>query len=388
MNKVINYGRQDINDEDIQSVVDVLKSDWLTQGPNVKNFEEGFSEYIGSKFAVAVSNGTAALHLSVLALNLKPGDKVITTPNTFVASANCVKYCGGEIVFVDIDPSTYLLDINKVRELLENSPKGTYSGIIPVDFAGRPNDLEKFRDLADEYEMWILQDSCHSPGGYFKDSKGIKQSCGNGKFAELAIFSFHPVKHIAAGEGGMITTNDKKLYERLLMLRSHGIQQNPKKRINNHGCWYYEMQELGFNYRLTDIQAALGLSQLNRAASGITKRKKIANIYYNAFKNSKFIKGQSGIIDGHAYHLYVVEFEYRNGLINFLRDLNVYAQVHYIPMHLMPYYQNLGWKEGDFPHAEKYYKHCLSLPIHTKLTKDEQSFVIDSIFDFYKKNED
>jgi dTDP-4-amino-4,6-dideoxygalactose transaminase len=234
--------------------------------------------------------------------------------------------------------------------------------------------------------MWILQDSCHSPGGYFKDSKGIKQSCGNGKFAELAIFSFHPVKHIAAGEGGMITTNDKKLYERLLMLRSHGIQQNPKKRINNHGCWYYEMQELGFNYRLTDIQAALGLSQLNRAASGITKRKKIANIYYNAFKNSKFIKGQSGIIDGHAYHLYVVEFEYRNGLINFLRDLNVYAQVHYIPMHLMPYYQNLGWKEGDFPHVEKYYKHCLSLPIHTKLTENEQSFVIDSIFDFYKKN--
>ena len=383
MNK-IPYGRQNITDEDVDSVVKVLKSDWLTQGPKVKEFEDAFSNYIGSRFAVAVSNGTASLHLSVLSLNLKPGDKVITTPNTFVASANCVKYCGGEIVFSDIDPDTYLLDIEKVRKLLETSPKGTYKGIIPVDFAGRANDLEKFRCLADEYGLWILQDSCHSPGGYFKDSKGENQNCGNGKFAELAIFSFHPVKHIAAGEGGMITTNNEELYKSLLMLRTHGIQQDQEKLINNHGCWYYEMQELGYNYRLTDFQAALGLSQLKRASSGIIRRKEIANNYYNAFHNSEFIKGQSGIIDGHAYHLYVIEVENRNGLINYLRDLNIFAQVHYIPTHLMPYYQNLGSKKGDFPNAEKYYKHCLSLPMYPRLTKNEQIFVIDSIFNFYK----
>lgn len=382
-NKKIPYGRQNITDDDVNSVVRVLKSDWLTQGPYVKQFEDAFCKYIGSRFSIAVSNGTAALHLSVLALNLKPGDKVITTPNTFVASANCVKYCGGEIVFSDINPDTYLLDIGKVRKLLEESPKGTYKGIIPVDFAGRPNDLEKFRELADEYGMWILQDSCHSPGGYFKDSNGGKQNCGNGNYADLAIFSFHPVKHIACGEGGMITTNDEVLYKKLLGLRTHGIQQDPKLVLKNEGCWYYEMQELGYNYRLTDFQAALGLSQLNRADKGIIRRKEIAHKYYNAFHNSEFIKGQSGIIDGHAYHLYVIEVENRTGLINYLRDANIYAQVHYIPMHLMPYYQKLGWKQGDFPNVEKYYKHCISLPIYPNLTKEEQLFVINSIFKFF-----
>ena len=260
--KKIPYGRQNITDEDIQTVTDVLKSDWLTQGPYIKSFEDGFANYIGAKYAVAVSNGTAALHLSAMVLGINPGDKVITTPITFVASANCVRYCGGEVVFADIDPLTYLLDINKVRDLLEKVPKGTYKGIIPVDFAGRANDLEEFRKLADEYGIWILEDSCHSPGGYFIDCSGKKQTCGNSNFADLAIFSFHPVKHIAAGEGGMITTNDKVLYNKLLNLRSHGIQQAPEKFDYQHGVWYYEMQELGYNYRLTDFQAALGLSQL------------------------------------------------------------------------------------------------------------------------------
>ncbi len=381
--KKIPYGRQNITDEDVDSVVKVLKSDWLTQGPNIRDFENAFSKYIGSRFAVAVSNGTAALHLSVLALNIKPGDKVITTPNTFVASANCVKYCGGEIVFSDIDPDTYLLDIEKVIKLLEESPKGTYKGIIPVDFAGRANNLEKFRSLADEYGLWILEDSCHSPGGYFKDSKSENQNCGNGNYADLAIFSFHPVKHIAAGEGGMITTNNEELYKKLLMLRTHGIQQDPEKLINNHGCWYYEMQELGYNYRLTDFQAALGLSQLNRANIGIIRRREIAEKYYNSFKDSDFIKGQSGVIEGHAYHLYVIEVENRTGLLNLLRDLNIFAQVHYIPLHLMPYYQNLGWKKGDFPNVEKYYKHCLSIPVYPSLTDEDQDYVIDVIKTFY-----
>ena len=219
----IPYGRQFITDEDIQAVVDTLRSDYLTQGPKIKEFEDAFASYIGAKYAVAVSNGTAALHLCAMALNVKLGQKVITTPITFAASANCVRYCGGEVVFADIDPDTYLLDIDQVRTLLEASPKGTYSGIVPVDFAGRPVNLEAFRHLSDEYGLWIIEDACHAPGGYFTDSKGNKQMCGNGNYADLAIFSFHPVKHIACGEGGMITTNDEVLYKRLLKLRTHGI---------------------------------------------------------------------------------------------------------------------------------------------------------------------
>ena len=382
--KKIPYGRQNITDEDIQAVVEVLKSDWLTQGPDIKKFEDSFADYVGSKYAVAVSNGTAALHLCAMALNIEPGDKVITTPITFVASANCVKYCGGEVVFVDIDPSTYLLDINKVRALLENAPKGTYKGIIPVDFAGRANDLEEFRKLADEYGMWILQDACHSPGGYFTDKNNEKQNCGNGKFAELAIFSFHPVKHIAAGEGGMITTNDEVLYKRLLNLRSHGIQQDPDKRVYQHGIWYYEMQELGYNYRLTDFQAALGLSQLKRAEKGLERRKEIAAVYEKAFEASPFIKGQSGVVEGHAYHLYVVEVDDRTGLINYLREQNIFAQVHYIPAHLMPYYRDFGWKDGDLPLSENYYSNCISLPMFPTLTNQELNFVISSVKEFYK----
>jgi UDP-4-amino-4,6-dideoxy-N-acetyl-beta-L-altrosamine transaminase len=380
--KKIPYGRQNITDEDIEAVVKVLKSDWLTQGPDIKKFEDSFAEYVGSKYAVAVSNGTAALHLSAMALNIKPGDKVITTPITFVASANCVKYCGGEVVFVDIDPKTYLLDINKVRTLLENAPKGTYKGIIPVDFAGRANDLEEFRSLADEYGMWILEDACHSPGGYFIDKNGENQNCGNGKFADLAIFSFHPVKHIAAGEGGMITTNDEVIYKKLLNLRSHGIQQDPDKRVYQHGVWYYEMQELGYNYRLTDFQAALGLSQLQRADKGLERRKEIAFEYQKAFQDSKYIKGHSGVIDGHAYHLYIIEVENRTGLINFLRENNIFAQVHYIPAHLMPYYRQFGWKDGDMPQSENFYNNCLSLPMFPTLTNEEQQFVIDKVLEF------
>jgi dTDP-4-amino-4,6-dideoxygalactose transaminase len=215
--KSIPYGRQHITGADVQAVKEALLSDYLTQGPRIREFEENFAGYIGCKYAVAVSNGTAALHLSAIALGVKPGAKVITTPITFVASANCVRYCGGEVVFADIDPLTYLLDINSVRKILESSPKGTYQGIIPVDFAGRAVHLEEFRSLADEYGLWILEDACHAPGGYFTDSGNAKQFCGNGRYADLAIFSFHPVKHIACGEGGMITTNDENLYNKLLL---------------------------------------------------------------------------------------------------------------------------------------------------------------------------
>jgi len=381
--KTIPYGKQNITQDDIDAVVGVLKGDTLTQGPKIKEFEEVFAQYIGSKYAVAVSNGTAALHLSALALNIQPGDKIITTPITFAATANCVRYCGGEVVFADIDPYTYLLDINKVRELLEASPKGIYKGIIPVDFTGRAVNLEAFRKFADEYGLWIIEDACHAPGGFFTNSAGEQQNCGNGNYADLAIFSFHPVKHIAAGEGGMITTNNKDLYDRIKNLRTHGIQQNFALNQYNHGIWYYEMQELGYNYRLTDIQAALGISQLNRADEGIKKRKEIARVYQKAFEGKSFIKGQSGVVEGHAYHLYVVEVEDRKGLINYLREKNIWSQVHYIPVHLMPYYREFGWKEGDMPSAENYYSNCMSLPMYPTLSEEEQAFVIDVIYSFY-----
>jgi hypothetical protein len=402
MKKAIPYGKQNITDEDIQAVVDVLKSDYLTQGPKIQVFEEAFADYIGVKYAVAVANGTAALHLCTLALNVKPGDRVITTPITFAATANCVRYAGGEVVFADIDPETYLLDINKVEDLLKVSPKGTYKGIIPVDFAGRAVNLEAFRKLADKYNCWIIEDSCHAPGGYFVDSEGQKQRCGNGQFVDLAIFSFHPVKHIAAGEGGMITTNDEKLYQKLLTLRTHGItkdtsqfQNTPETAIgtqpltndgrspNNFPSWYYEMQSLGFNYRLTDFQAALGNAQLKRADDGLKRRREIAKTYFDAFKNKPFIKGQSGVVDGHAYHLYIIEAENRKELYEHLRANNIFAQIHYVPVHLMPYYKQFGWKEGDLPQAEAYYSQCISLPMFPTLTNEEQEFVIICITNFY-----
>jgi len=391
---VIPYGRQNITEEDIQAVIATLKSDYLTQGPKIKEFEEAFAKYVDAKFAVAVSNGTAALHLGVLALELKEGEKVITTPITFAASANCIRYCGGEVVFGDIDPTTYLLDINSVRRLLENAPKGTYKGIIPVDFAGSAINLEAFRELANEYDCWIIEDACHAPGGYFKDSRNTINLCGNGDFADLTVFSFHPVKHIACGEGGMITTDNEEFYNKLIQLRTHGIVKADNLYTNSielaggidsYPLWYMEMQTLGYNYRLTDFQAALGTSQLKRADDGLAKRRQIAKEYNDAFQNKSFIKGQSGVIDGHAYHLYVIEVENRLGLYNYLRSNNIFAQIHYIPCHLMPYYRELGYKEGDLPHAENYYKHCISLPMYPTLTVEEQNYVIEKVNEFFIK---
>jgi UDP-4-amino-4,6-dideoxy-N-acetyl-beta-L-altrosamine transaminase len=395
MVRKIPYGRQFISEDDIEAVVNVLKADYLTQGPNIEAFEKSFASYVGCNYAVAVANGTAALHLCALALNVQEGDKVITTPITFAASANCVRYCGGDIVFADIDPESYLIDIVKVRELLESAPAGTYKGIIPVDFAGRAVNLQEFKELADSYGLWIIEDACHAPGGYFLDLSGEKQKCGNGQFADLAIFSFHPVKHIACGEGGMITTNDIELYKQLLRLRSHGITKGDDSYLNSYDFangvggvntypgWYMEMQQLGYNYRITDFQAALGNNQLKRADEGLIKRRAIAQKYDQAFKNQYFIKGQSGASTSHAFHLYVIEVENRLALYNYLKTEGILAQIHYIPCHLMPYYRELGWKEGDMPHAEEYYKNCISLPMFPTLTDEEQEFVIAKILAFY-----
>lgn len=453
-NTVIPYGKQNITQSDIDAVVSVLQSDYLTQGPVVKQFEEAFAEYVGAKYAVAVANGTAALHLNAIALGVKPGDKVITTPITFAASANCVRYCGGEVVFADIDPETYLLDIDSVRRLLEASPKGTYAGIISVDFAGRAVNLEAFRKLADEYGLWIIEDSCHSPGGFFTKENSEISKCGSGEFADLAIFSFHPVKHIATGEGGMITTNNEELYHKLLELRTHGITRDSSKfrnpielalgKVNgeqetvNGGAqesahrspltaypqWYMEMQSLGYNYRISDINCALGLSQLKRAEEGLKRRHQIAERYYEAFKNISQITDRNSHCEqrtannkqrttnneqqtahrspltahrpdrsrltahrspsiGHAHHLYIIEVPNRIDLYNHLREHSIYAQIHYIPCHLMPYYRDQGWKEGDLPHAEAYYDECISLPMYPTLTEAEQVFVINTISEFY-----
>lgn len=394
-NQIIPYGRQYITPEDIKAVTETLLSTHLTQGPKIAEFEKKFADYVGAKYAVAVSNGTTGLHIAALALGLEKEDKVITTPITFSASANCVRYCGAEVVFADIDPNTYLLDIKKVRQLLETSPKGTYKGIIPVDFAGRMVNLEEFRNLADEFGIWIIEDACHAPGAYFNDSNNNKQKAGNGKLAHASVFSFHPVKHIACGEGGMITTDDEEVYKELNRLRSHGITKGDDAYTNSmdFACgvegadsypgWYMEMQELGFNYRITDIQAALGVSQLARAVEGLKKREIVAKTYQEAFTDKEFIIGQSGYVEGHAYHLYVIEVKDRLGLYNHLRSKNIFAQIHYIPVHLMPYYRSFGWKEGDMPNAENYYKHCISLPMYPTLTPEEQKFVIDTIAEYY-----
>jgi len=380
-NKVIPYGRQDINAEDIQTVIETLQSDYLTQGPKIKEFEEAFAAYVGSKYAVAVNNATAGLHIAVLALGLKKGDRVITTPITFAASANCVRFVDGEVWFSDIDRDTYLLSLEATRKLIESKPKGFFKGIIPVDFAGLPVNLEAFKKLANEHGLWLLEDACHAPGGHFADSKNVVQRCGNGNYADAAVFSFHPVKHIACGEGGMVTTNSEVVYKKLLLLRSHGITK--ENMSENHGGWFYEMQTLGFNYRLTDFQAALGITQLGRNENGVSRRNEIATAYKKAFEGK--LKYQS-LPDNNlnAHHLFVIEVEDRKGLYDYLQENKIYAQIHYIPVHQLPYYATIGYQAADLKNAEDYYSKCISLPMFPTLTDEEQNFVIEKVLDFLK----
>ena len=377
--KAIPYGRQHIEQDDIDAVIETLTADFLTQGPKVKEFEDKFAAYVGSKYAVAVSNATAGLHIAALSMGLQPEDRVITTPITFAASANCIRYCGGKVWFADIDPDSYLLSFESTKKLIESKPKGFFKGIIPVDFAGLPVDLEKFKALANEHDLWIIEDACHAPGGHFTDSKGVIQKCGNGAYADIGIFSFHPVKHIACGEGGMVTTNSEAVYKRLSSLRTHGITK--ENMSENHGGWFYEMQELGFNYRLTDIQSALGITQLAKNKEGVAKRNNIANSYKEAFRGK--IKYQSlGEGNLNAHHLFVIEVANRKGLYDALRNHNIYGQIHYIPVHTLPYYKEIGYGSADLSNAENYYKGCISLPMYPTLTAQEQEFVIDKIISF------
>ena len=386
IDKPIPYGHQYISDEDIQAVVATLRSDYLTCGPQIPAFEKAFCEYVHSSYAVAVNNATAALHLAAIALGVKPGDNVICTPLTFASSANCIRFCGGNVKFVDINPQTYLLDLDKLKETLAAAPKGTYKGMVLVDFAGYPHHMEEYRKVADEYGMWILEDACHAPGAYFMDSTGEKVYCGSGKYSDITVFSFHPVKHITTGEGGMACTQHKEYYEKMALYRTHGITHDVTKLQRKDGLWYYEMQELGYNYRITDIQAALGISQLKRARHNVEIRRELVRKYNEAFAGIEEIKTPYEASDVcHAYHLYVIQVEDRLGLYNYLRENKVYAQVLYYPLNLMPYYKQFGNKEGDLPVVEEYYKHCLALPMFPTLTNEQQEYVIDKVKEFICK---
>lgn len=367
----INYGKQSIDKEDIKKVIKTLKSDFLTCGPKIKEFEKRFANYVGVKYAVAVSSGTAGLHLACLATELKRDEKVITTPITFAASSNCALYCGAKPVFVDIKENG-LIDEDKIEKKVSKKTKM----IIPVHYSGLPCNLEKIKEIAEKNNLIVIEDACHALGARYKDSK-----IGDCKYSDMAVFSFHPVKHITTGEGGMVTTNSKELYEKLLKLRSHGIEKKED--------WKQDMVDLGYNYRITDFQCALGLNQLKKINHFVKKRKEIARRY---FKKLKKIRDLEIIEDENtnSYHLYVIKLknsETRKKLYEFLKSKGIFCQVHYIPVYWHSYYKKLGYKKGLCPNAENFYERILSIPIYPDLTKKQQNYIIKKIKEFFKKNQ-
>ncbi|MDA7665944.1 UDP-4-amino-4,6-dideoxy-N-acetyl-beta-L-altrosamine transaminase [Verrucomicrobia bacterium] len=383
---MIHYGKHHITDEDIVAVTTVLKQQHLTQGNEVSTFEQSFNEVIKSKYSIAVSNGTAALHLALKALGVRQGSRVITTPITFAATSNSVIYCGGEVEFCDINKNTYLLDLEKLEELLQGKPDGYYDGVIAVHFGGLMVDTEKLKKITDRYGLWILEDACHAPGASFIDSNGIKINAGECSYSDGAIFSFHPVKHIACGEGGMVTTSNETIAETVRLLRSHGITKNPEQVTHIDGVWYYEMHELGYNYRLTDFQCALGNSQLKRLAWSVKERNKIANRYIISFKDLPIKYQKYDDLFHNAYHLFVIEINNRKKLYDYLRQNDVLCQVHYIPVYFMPYYKQISKVVLPCHNAENYYSHCLSIPMYPTLKEEEQSKVINLISNFVSTN--
>lgn len=369
----IPYGRQLIDEDDIQAVIEALQADFLTTGPRIAEFERKFAEYVGVEYAVAVSNGTAALHLACLAAGIKEGDEVITTPITFVASANCVLYCGAKPVFADIDPVTYNIDPEDIRRKITNRTRA----IIPVHFTGQPCKIAEIRKIAEEYNLLVIEDAAHALGAEYKGKR-------IGGISEMTTFSFHPVKHITTCEGGMITTNDKILYERLKLFRSHGITRDDSLLISNDGPWYYEQQELGYNYRITDVQCALGLSQLKKLDYFIEKRKKIASKYNKAFEKIEdiIIPGQAEDCSN-SWHLYVIQLtkKCRKQVVEELHGKGIGVNVHYIPVYKQPYYQKNGYADIYCANAEKLYCNMISLPMYAGLSDDEQDYVINQILE-------
>lgn len=370
---MIFYGKQFLDEADIEEVVKVLKSDFLTTGPKVKEFEEKFAAYVGSKYAVAVANGTAGLHLACMASDIGPEDEVIVTPLTFAASVNCVLYCSGKPIFVDVTDQG-LIDVAKIEEKITPKTKA----IIPVHYSGLSCDMEKIKEIADKNNLAVIEDACHAIGAKYKENK-----VGSCNYSGISVFSFHPVKHITTGEGGMITTNDEEVYKKLLKLRNHGITKDSSDFTQGSGePWYHEMQELGYNYRLTDIQCALGASQLSKSDEFIERRREIANKYKEAFEGKvDFLDEKEGQYD--SYHLFVIKTDKRKELFDFLKSKEIMCQVHYMPVYWHPYYQKLGYEKGLCPAAEEFYSKILSIPIYPSMTDQEVDEVIKNISEFF-----
>jgi UDP-4-amino-4,6-dideoxy-N-acetyl-beta-L-altrosamine transaminase/dTDP-4-dehydrorhamnose reductase len=387
--KVIPYGRQNISDEDIKSVMNVLKSDYLTQGPEVPNFEKAITNYTNSKFGVAVNSATSALHISCIALGLSKNDILWTSPITFVASANCALYCGAKVDFVDIDSKTYNMSVDALSKKLEIAKKENKLPkiIIPVHLSGQSCEMEEIYKLSKIYGFKIIEDASHAIGAKYNNDP-----VGNCKYSDITVFSFHPVKIITSGEGGMCTTNCPELANLLCRLRSHGITRHQNEMTKkSDGPWYYQQLELGLNYRMTDIQAALGLSQLKRLDDFIIKRHQIVNKYNLAFKDKPIITPYQSPNNYSAFHLYIIRINNagkgltRLDLFNKLRSDGILVNIHYIPIYQQPYYQIIGYDSNDFLESEKYYEEAISLPIHTLLTVEEQDYVIENVLNFLSR---
>lgn len=381
--KTISYGRQEILPEDIEAVTKTLGSDFLTQGPAVDEFETAFAELVSVPYAVSVGNATQALHIAVALLGIKPGQKVLCPTVSFVASANCVRYNGAEVEFVDIDPETFCMNKGDLERRLNTSSPGAYAGVIVVHMAGYPANMEEISQLVKTHNLWIIEDSCHAPGAQFLNSKKEWVKVGSCEYSDISTFSFHPVKHIATGEGGMITTRSKEAYEKLKRMRSHGIERSPERLHENHGAWYYEMQSLGFNFRMPDILCALGTSQIKRFKSNIERRLKVAAMY-DRLLTDKVKKPSRGPNVRHAFHLYVIRTNRRKELYDFLKTQSIYPQVHYIPIHSQPYYKE-RYGSINLPMAESYYQEALSLPMYHALTEEDQMRVISAVNSFFEK---
>ena len=380
--KIIPYGHQWVDQKDIQAVVKALKSDWLTQGPMVKKFEEALCAYSGAKYAVAVSSATAALHLTMIALNLKKDDELITSPITFAASANCAIYVGATPRFIDIDDKTYHLDIGKLKEFLSNPlRRKKIKVIVLVHFMGTLEDVCEIKKICDAYGIKLVEDAAHALGAKYQQ-QGRWFKVGQCQHSDATILSFHPIKQMTTGEGGAVLTNDQKIYETILRLRHHGIVKDQSKLL-----WFYDIPEVGFNYRLTDVQCALGLSQLKKLDTMVRRRRSLVTTYHKLFASLKEITTPEQRRKTYAsYHLYVIRV--RNGqrdrLYDYLRKDGILTQVNYLPVHLFSYYRNvLGTKEGDFPVAEQYAKECLSLPLFYGLTDLQQNRVIHRVKEFF-----
>jgi len=380
---MIPYGKQTIELDDIEKVSEALKQAFLTTGPTVDEFEKAFAKYVGAKYAIAVSSGTAGLHIACLAAGLQNGDELITTPITFAASANCALYCQAKPVFADIDAQGLIDPKEIVKKITEKTKV-----IIPVHYSGLPCNMKEIKKIKEKYDVIVIEDACHALGTNYKGT-----NIGDCKFSDMAVFSFHPVKPITTLEGGMITTNSKELYKKLALLRNHGITKDEKEFVNeNEGPWYHEMQLLGFNYRISDVQCALGINQLGKVDSFIQKRRHIATKYNEAFKNNDSV-GVIGIheVDNNAHHLYVITLkdkETRLALVKHLKKKDIHPQVHFIPVYLHPYYQQLGFKKGICPNAEHFYETSLSLPLFPSLTSQEQEKVISTVNNFFKSKGD